>query len=440
MPVKWVRSELRREVCTFNSQLSRVNHPYCPAAVLAPLNPSSWGRRAVISPKSISVSFQKNMAPYVGNTEGNTLFHRFTTPAEDADMLRGVCMNGFYFVSLGLDVSSGFSGWGQAVLFICSFFSADKWRVHHWWCHWDHPMIHGVLCVCESCFDRLVSNWCYCRSGVRKRHRLVGRGRNIVIWFCDKVKWMAWHSEHVLGPKENRSHSTKEVKCRPLSRAKNSLQLRRMRKEKVHIWVKAIMTWYQVTSVLNLKCFDLVKWGGVTPNHGGEAEEYETAKSIDELKCNTLFWTLKCNQLYGGFLLISVTPVFARDQDTVSSTLLYGTESSLGKEVNRCTWDSVLLTFIIFFKEWALTSEGGASGLQSLRKNEDREILQILIKRLGFSPVRKKRCFNCIVKCANWIPPLKDRSNKADVVGVYCAVGIIGQNKCVFIFRNISFE
>lgn len=77
-------------------------------------------------------------------------------------------------------------------------------------------MIHGVLCVCEACVGRSVSNWCYCRSGVRKRHRLVGRGRNILIWFCDKAKRIAWASEHVLGPKENRSHSTKEVKCRPL--------------------------------------------------------------------------------------------------------------------------------------------------------------------------------------------------------------------------------
>jgi len=28
-----------------------------------------------------------------------------------------------------------------------------------------------------------------------------------------------------------------------------------------------------------------------------------------------------------------------------------------------------------------------------------------------------------MAKCANWIPPLKDRSNKADIVGAYCAVG-----------------
>lgn len=72
------------EVCAFNGQLIPVNHPSCPDAVLTPFNPSSWGRRAVISPKGISVSFQKNTAPYVGNTEGNTLFHYFTTPAEDA--------------------------------------------------------------------------------------------------------------------------------------------------------------------------------------------------------------------------------------------------------------------------------------------------------------------------------------------------------------------
>lgn len=178
-------------------------------------------------------------------------------------------------------------------------------------------MIHGVLCVCESCFGSLVFNWCYCRSGIRKRHQPVGRGRNILIWFCDKAKWIAWSSEHVLGPEENRSHSTKEVKCHPLSRAKNSLHLRRMTKAKVRIRVKAIMTCYQVTSMLKLKCSDLVKWGGITPNNGGEAEEYERAKSTDEFKCNNLFWTLKCNQLYSGFLIISVTPIFARDQDTI---------------------------------------------------------------------------------------------------------------------------
>lgn len=60
--VKGVRSELRREVCTFNSQLSGDNPPYCPAAGLASHNLSSGGWRAVISPQSISVSFQKNMA------------------------------------------------------------------------------------------------------------------------------------------------------------------------------------------------------------------------------------------------------------------------------------------------------------------------------------------------------------------------------------------
>lgn len=89
---------------------------------------------------------------------------------------------------------------------------------------------------------------------------------------------------------------------------------------------------------------------GVTPNNGDEAEEYETAKSTDEFKSNNLFWTLKCNQLYSGFLLISVRPIFARDQDTVSSPLLFGTELFLDKELNRCTWESILLRFIIFFK------------------------------------------------------------------------------------------
>ena len=41
--------------------------------------------------------------------------------------------------------------------------------------------------------------------------------------------------------------------------------------------------------MLNLKCFDLVKWGGVTSNNSGDTEEYETAKSTDEFKCNNLF-------------------------------------------------------------------------------------------------------------------------------------------------------
>lgn len=44
------------------------------------------------------------------------LFHYFTTPAEDVDMLRGVCMDGFYFVSLSLDVSSGFFWGGDRLL------------------------------------------------------------------------------------------------------------------------------------------------------------------------------------------------------------------------------------------------------------------------------------------------------------------------------------
>lgn len=84
-----------------------------------------------------------------------------------------------------------------------------------------------------------------------------------------------------------------------------------MMKEKVRIWVKAVMTWYQVTSALNLKCFDIVECAEVTPNNSDETEEYETAKSTDEIKYSYLFQTLKCNQLYSGFLLISVTPIFS---------------------------------------------------------------------------------------------------------------------------------
>lgn len=45
-------------------------------------------------------------------------------------------------------------------------------------------------------------------------------------------------------------------------------------------------------------------------------------------------------------------------------------------------------------------------------------------------------CFSCemfhIVQCENWIPSLKDSSNKADVAEAYCAVGIIGQS-CFYI-------
>ena len=41
--------------------------------------------------------------------------------------------------------------------------------------------------------------------------------------------------------------------------------------------------------MLNLKCFDRAKWGGVTPNNGGEAEEFESAKLTDEFKCSNLF-------------------------------------------------------------------------------------------------------------------------------------------------------
>jgi len=50
--------------------------------------------------------------------EGNTLLHYFTTPAEDVDVLRSICVNDFYFVIVVLDISSASSGWGQAALFI----------------------------------------------------------------------------------------------------------------------------------------------------------------------------------------------------------------------------------------------------------------------------------------------------------------------------------
>lgn len=63
------------------------------------------------------------------------LFPYFATPAEDVNMLKGICVNGFYSVSLVLAISSDLLGWGQAALFVCSFFLADEWRVYHWWCH-----------------------------------------------------------------------------------------------------------------------------------------------------------------------------------------------------------------------------------------------------------------------------------------------------------------
>lgn len=66
------------------------------------------------------------MAPYVGNLESNTLFCYFPTPAEVVNMLKDVCVDGFYFVGMVLDASSIFLGWGQAALFICSFSSANK--------------------------------------------------------------------------------------------------------------------------------------------------------------------------------------------------------------------------------------------------------------------------------------------------------------------------
>lgn len=62
------------------------------------------------------------------------------------------------------------------------------------------------------------------------------------------------------------------------------------------------------------------------------------------------------------------------------------------------------------------------------------------MKKLDYSSVSEKSHFNCVVKFANWIPTLKHRSNEADTAGVYCAMGITGQNKCVFTFRNINFE
>lgn len=41
-------------------------------------------------------------------------------PVEAVDMLRGICVNGFCSISLGFDVGSGFLGWGQAAVFVCS--------------------------------------------------------------------------------------------------------------------------------------------------------------------------------------------------------------------------------------------------------------------------------------------------------------------------------
>lgn len=147
---KWVRSELRREGCTFNTQILHVNHSLCPAAVLPPLNPSSWGWRAVVSPKSISVSSQENTATW------RVTCYLIPAPVEAVDMLRGVCVNGFCSISLGFDVGSGFLGWGQAALFVCSHSSADKRGVYHQCRHQAHSMQHSVLCVCESCSGRLL--------------------------------------------------------------------------------------------------------------------------------------------------------------------------------------------------------------------------------------------------------------------------------------------
>lgn len=50
-------------------------------------------------------------------------------------MLRGICVNGFSFASLVLDVSSGFWGWQQAVA--CSF-------VHSSWLTSGEFIIGGV--------------------------------------------------------------------------------------------------------------------------------------------------------------------------------------------------------------------------------------------------------------------------------------------------------
>lgn len=48
------------------------------------------------------------------------------------------------------------------------------------------------------------------------------------------------------------------------------------------------------------------------------------------------------------------------------------------------------------------------------------------MKKLDYISVSKKSHFKCTVKFANWIPPLKHRSNEADSVGDYCAMGITG--------------
>lgn len=96
VPVKCIRSEPRREVCTFNSYLGCASHPYglcshlsaCPHKV----RELSWGPRA-------SLSFQKNKTPYVGCRVENTPLHYLATPAEDVDALRGIGVNGFYSVT-----------------------------------------------------------------------------------------------------------------------------------------------------------------------------------------------------------------------------------------------------------------------------------------------------------------------------------------------------
>lgn len=151
-----------------------------------------------------------------------------------------------------------------------------------------------------------------------------------------------------------RNHSVKDLPCCPFSSTKNSLQLRKRIKGKVCIWAKVIMTWYLVTSVLVLKCFDLLKYGLASPYYSGEAEHYETPKSITVFKHSNLFWTLKCNQLHNGFLLIPVTKIFFRDQDIIHPALWYrDLLKQMGEQMHL---ESVLLEFIILFKKQELMS------------------------------------------------------------------------------------
>lgn len=201
MPIEWPRSECRREVCTSCSQLRRVSRPYCPAAVLAPLNPSSRGWRAVVSPNSICVSFQKNMAPYVGNLESNTLFCYFPAPAEVVNMLKDVCVDGFYFVGVVLDASSIFFGMGTGCF--VHLFILLSWQIGGGVTEIIPWFTVSFVCVNPACADRSPVG-AMVGMALGRYWWLVGWGRNIVVWVCDEAKWIVWSPEHVLGPKENR--------------------------------------------------------------------------------------------------------------------------------------------------------------------------------------------------------------------------------------------